>query len=353
MKVYELRPKKNLKSAVYAIALVENPAIEVDFVYLSKDKQFHVALKLDEEKRMIYTPVLIPNKRIYREDEATGEPYEIFFSEETVRKSAHDFSASGDLVTAFNSEHNESEKLDGVTVVENWVVDNPESDKATTLGFKVPKGTWMQGIRVENDAVRSDIKSGKIKGVSIEGIYDNYEATLSKQNKQLNNITMTEKVNALQAAINFLKGDAVKLSDEKQALEEVKAMALEDGEYTLDNGQKIIIRDGMAEMVEGVSEEEVVVEEMAKEEKKEELSEEAPAETVAKEESNEVEELAKLATEGFAKLSAKLEIYEKEQKVLLGKLEAIEKNPVSDSVKLSTSTEKGGLYEKLNNRISI
>ena len=276
MKTYELKRKKGLKSSVYAIALVENPAIEVGFVALSKDGKIHtVKLAVNAEKRMIYTPVLIPNQKIYRED-SEGNPYQIFFSEQTVEETAQDFIKAGSLVANWNSEHQENIKLEGVTVVESWIIDDPKSDKATTLGFDLPKGTWMQGVKIDNESIWNEVKLGTYKGISIEGLFENFETNLSKSIKP--NI-MSEKKFSLGDVITKLMGTEnapeVKLEDAAEMpKEEVKAAMIEDGEYVLADGRKIVVA---GDMITEVMESEVEsVEEMEDEKDKaiEQLSKE-------------------------------------------------------------------------------
>jgi hypothetical protein len=224
---------------------------------------------------MIYTPVLIPNQKIYRED-SEGNPYQIFFSEQTVEETAQDFIKAGSLVANWNSEHQENIKLEGVTVVESWIIDDPKSDKATTLGFDLPKGTWMQGVKIDNESIWNEVKLGTYKGISIEGLFENFETNLSKSIKP--NI-MSEKKFSLGDVITKLMGTEnapeVKLEDAAEMpKEEVKAAMIEDGEYVLADGRKIVVA---GDMITEVMESEVEsVEEMEDEKDKaiEQLSKE-------------------------------------------------------------------------------
>lgn len=292
MREVEWIPKKKLKSSVYAIALVENPAMEQDAIYLSADrKMVSKALKFSEEKGLLYTPVLIPNKKIPRVDEATGEEYLGSFSEETVERLAHDFIGEGSLVSAFNSEHNENEKLEGVRVVESWVIQDSTNDKANALGLKYPNKTWMQTIKVDNPEVRRLIKEKKYKAVSIEGLFDDLEVKL---NKPINNQNQNEM-----SVLNQIKGyidgltTPVKLSEEGKVDEEKEKMAaLEDGEFVLADGRVIRVTEGVVEVIE-----KEVVEEMA--EKKKDEDEEKMA-------SEQVEQLSKVIAEGFEKFSKEI-----------------------------------------------
>ena len=127
-----------------------------------------------EEKRMIYTPLMIPNILIPRIDETTGERYWVKFKEETIFNIAKKFAIEGrNRMT--NLEHSET-KFNDIVMVESWIVDG-DSDKAYELGFSneyIPSGTWMGGFYIlpteEGDMVLNEyIKPGKVRGASVEG----------------------------------------------------------------------------------------------------------------------------------------------------------------------------------------
>ena len=71
-----------------AISLVSSPAIEEDFVFFGKEKNNLTFAKIDEEKRMLISPALIPNKQIFRYDANTDSDYYVYFSKETVRQAS-------------------------------------------------------------------------------------------------------------------------------------------------------------------------------------------------------------------------------------------------------------------------
>lgn len=195
MKRFELKKKDWLDSSVFRIALVESPAIETDFIFLSKEDK-PIQLSVQEEKRMIYSPVLIPDKIIPRVSDA-GDPYEIYFSGDTIEEIAKDYMLKKVTLGEWNSEHNENQKLEGVDVVENWIVENPLNDKATELGFKVPAKTWMQGTYISNDEVWAKIKNGTYKGISVE-------ADMAHELTQLNKSEMSNTNLKLDAILTKL-----------------------------------------------------------------------------------------------------------------------------------------------------
>ena len=188
MKRFELKKKDWLDSSVFRIALVESPAIETDFIFLSKDDK-PIQLSVQDEKRMIYSPVLIPDKVIPRVSDS-GDPYEIYFSGETIEDIAKDYMLKKVTLGEWNSEHNENQKLEGVDVVENWIVENPLNDKATELGFKVPAKTWMQGTYISNDEVWAKIKNGTYKGISVEADMNHELTQLNKSEMSNTNVKL-------------------------------------------------------------------------------------------------------------------------------------------------------------------
>jgi phage head maturation protease len=121
---------------------------------------------VDKEKRIVTGPALIPKKLIYRKDD--GDGFYIYFTEDTIEKASQLYLKDGNQ---FNTTMQHENEVHGVTLVESWIkVD--EKDKATALGFDVPDGTWMVSLKVDNDDVWNNfIKTGKVKGFSIEGVF--------------------------------------------------------------------------------------------------------------------------------------------------------------------------------------
>ena len=159
---------------VEAMSVVEHPAIESNFITLKKQKlhKYDVKLALDEEKRLLMGPALIPNKLIYRHDDINGEYY-IYFSKDTVKKASQMFLKAGNQSRA-TQEH--EREVDGLTVVESWIKEDMTHDKSALHGLNDPIGTWMICQKVDNDEVWQDAKDGKVKGFSIEAYFaDRYE----------------------------------------------------------------------------------------------------------------------------------------------------------------------------------
>jgi hypothetical protein len=154
--------------AIDAISLVSAPAIEQDFVFFGKEKNNLTFAKVDEEKRMLISPALIPDKQIFRHDPQTSSDYYVYFSKATVRKAS-------ELYLKNNNHHKatyeHSDRVSGVLTVESWIIDDPKMDKSNLYGFSLPKGSWMVSMRISNDDLWQEIKSGTLKGLSIEGYF--------------------------------------------------------------------------------------------------------------------------------------------------------------------------------------
>lgn len=167
MKIVELILDETQDMAgIEAISIVESPAIEEDFVALKSDE---VKLaEINKEKKILMGPLLIPNKPIYRKNEEQGDYY-IYFSRDTVEKASQLYLQKGNQN---NSTLEHQHELNGLTLVESWLVEDKVHDKSRKYGMDVPLGTWMGAVKVNNDDVWNEyVKTGKVKGFSIEGYF--------------------------------------------------------------------------------------------------------------------------------------------------------------------------------------
>ena len=166
MKIVELILDENQEdSGIEAISIVENPAIEEDFIALKSDE-----IKLAEvskEKKILMGALLIPNKPIYRKN---GEDeYYIYFSKDTVLKASQMYLTKGNQN---NSTLEHQHELSGLSLVESWLVEDEVHDKSRKYGMNVPVGTWMGAVKVNNEKIWNEyVKTGKVKGFSIEGYF--------------------------------------------------------------------------------------------------------------------------------------------------------------------------------------
>jgi len=168
-------------SGIEAISVVESPAIEEEFIALKNEDQIRLA-EVSKEKRLLMGAALIPDKPIYRKSD--DNEFYIYFSKETVAKASQMFLQAGNQGQA-TMEH-ASKKLEGMTVVESWIVEDLVHDKSRKYGLDMPIGTWMVSMKVDNDEIWNNyVKKNKIKGFSIEGYFAD---KLSRPKDKINDI---------------------------------------------------------------------------------------------------------------------------------------------------------------------
>lgn len=174
MKVYEAVFKEGETEGVYALSVVENPAMEDTWITLSEQPQ-KIELELaDEKKRLLLGAALIPNKKIYRNID--GNEFYITFSEETIEKLAHNFFKEQNNN---NSSLEHEVKLEGMSVVEGWIVEDTLKDKSANYGKQYPKGTFVTMMKVDNDDMWQKALNGEIKGFSIDALLGLQEINLN------------------------------------------------------------------------------------------------------------------------------------------------------------------------------
>jgi len=185
-----------LVTGIQAISVVEQPAIEEDFIALKEEKKIELK-SIDDEKRILMGAALIPNKPIYRKD--GDDEYYIYFSKDTVRKASELFFMSGNQNKA-TLEHQVD--IEGLTAVESWIIEG-EQDKSRLYGMDLPVGTWMVSMKVNNDEIWNDwVKTGKVKGFSIEGYFmDKVNMSSNSLDELEKEVQATEKLSAIKAVI--------------------------------------------------------------------------------------------------------------------------------------------------------
>lgn len=239
--IYELIYNPDEMDGVYSISLVNDPAIEVMALKFNKEEKVSNIKLASEDKQILVSPVLIPNQKIYRQDiMGSGEGY-VYVTEETIEKLQQNY-----FKQKFNHnssiEHQE-EQIDGVYIFESWIVEDPENDKSNALGFeKLPKGTWLVSLKLD-DVLWSDyIKTGEVKGISIDAflqpkkIENKIELNKEQMNKSLFKSMFT---NALKK-VNFeAERKEFKISDElsvfADSLELGQSVYKADGELMVES----------------------------------------------------------------------------------------------------------------------
>ena len=154
-------------AGVKLISLVSRPAIGVGFMMFSAEERATPLAFFHEEEMLVTGPAIIPDARIFRRDEKRGE-YDVVFSRDTVKLLSQKYLMESRQSNA-SIEHSES--IDATTLVESWLVRDSNNDKAASMGFTVPDGTWMVTMKVSDPAVWNLLKESGVTGFSIEGMF--------------------------------------------------------------------------------------------------------------------------------------------------------------------------------------
>ena len=222
MDTYKVMFNEEDNEGVYAVSLVSDPAIGVQFITLSQQKEIQLAT-INEEQRILLGAVLIPNQPIYRNQD--GHEFNIVFPAETIKQVQQNFSRQG-YQNNSTIEHSGTQ-IEDVTFVETWIKEDEVHDKSTMYGFNEPVGTWFAAMKVNNDEIWNDyVKTGKVKGFSIDGVFDLEQVNLKSEYS----MNLNEIVNAIKDGFA-----SVKLSSETEQVEVAMAtMMLKDGVTVLE-----------------------------------------------------------------------------------------------------------------------
>lgn len=270
MEIYKVLfdPKKD--KGIYALSVVNDPAMEQMFIALNKDEQpepLEVELaEVNKEQRILMGVALIPDKPIYRNQ--NGKEFYITFPSETIKAAAHSF-----IQNQYNNnssiEH--ETQLSGVSVVESWIVEDEKNDKANAFGLNAPKGSWVASMKVDNDELWNDyVKTGKIKGFSIDGLFSLDKLQLNKEHMSDNKTLLAElkqgfadlkklflskpvetEIKLAQATladgstIVEFEGEAIEVGTALFIVGEEGNTPAPDGEHQLENGTIAVTVDGV------------------------------------------------------------------------------------------------------------
>lgn len=191
MVIKELIIEDDNEQYVDAISLVDYPAIELDWMKFNKVKKMDFKDTFSDAEKMIITgPAMVPNKLIYRIDYLTDEEFYVWFSRDTIEKIAIDFSKSS---RNYNATYQHEKNITDVFVFESWIVKDNNNDKAKALGYDVPNGTWMVSMRINNPEIWDKIKTGEVKGFSIEGYFMDKLSNYNKE-EDLKDIIYSDKL---------------------------------------------------------------------------------------------------------------------------------------------------------------
>lgn len=280
----------NTECGIYKISLVDLPAVESNFVYFKKqDKTMKFAIE-NEEQKMVTGVIMRADFNIYRYDESFGE-YFIRYSAETIKKMAEKM-MSDFTFNNINIMHNDGSDVDGVNLVELFIKDTEKG--INPKGFEdIENNSLFATYKINNPVIWNEIKDGTFKGFSLEGIFDVEKTQLRKIE---NNNTFLNTMNTLfnKFLKSFVKCGSVRtdkgevywvgeadlqIGDELfYNTENQEAVKVEDGEYTLEDGTVIVVKEGLVSEIREKDGEQEGELDMAKKQTCEEVIVEEPEE---------------------------------------------------------------------------
>ena len=189
IKIVELLIDEEQEAVLESVSLVEDPAIRKNFMYFNDQEPIKFAFE-DEEERIVVGPAMVPDLRIPRMDDETGEVYYVYFTKESISKAA-ELLMKQDKASKQNTDHEDNFTND-VYIMESWIKEGPE-DKANKYGFgNLPVGTWFVKMRVLDDEVWEDIKKGELNGFSVQGAFvmgqEEYEQAFARHKRKYKKI---------------------------------------------------------------------------------------------------------------------------------------------------------------------
>jgi hypothetical protein len=164
------------------ISLVDKPAIMKNWNAFKNEQRFQV---VSEDKRIISGPIMLSDVPIFRSDSTYGD-YFVVFNKETIFKIAQKFFKRG-YQSNVNLMHSPNAQVEGVTMFESFITDQSRGI-LPMKGFEdAPDGSWFGSFKVDNDEVWNDVKEGKFKGFSVEGLFT-YKTKPTKEQEVMNAI---------------------------------------------------------------------------------------------------------------------------------------------------------------------
>jgi len=230
METYKVIFNEEENEGVYAVSLVSDPAIGVNFITLSKQKEIKLAT-VNEEQRILMGAILIPNQPIYRNQD--GHEFNIVFPKETIKQVQQNFALKG-YQNNSTIEHS-GEQIQNVTFVESWIKEDEVHDKSVHYGFNEEVGSWFGLMKINNDEIWNDyVKTGKVKGFSIDGVFDMEKVNLKTEI----NMNLESIVNAIKEGFA-----SITLSTETEQVETVETVEVAMETMMLKDGVTILEAD--------------------------------------------------------------------------------------------------------------
>lgn len=163
---FEIDPNDDL-TGVKTMSLVDEPAMESDFVAFSKEKPQYIELKVEGYKQVVAGLALIPEKNVLRVA-SDGEKYLAYFTKDSIEQIRNKFHKQM-LTNQVNVDHSQQDYINAY-LIESFIIDSEQrlADVANK-GIKEPvMGSWFVAYKIEDKQVFQEVLDGKLKGFSVE-----------------------------------------------------------------------------------------------------------------------------------------------------------------------------------------
>ena len=252
------------------ISLVDDPAVQSDFLAFDSQKRTLLYSVQDEEKRLVLGVIMRADFPIFRRDPQMGELY-IVYKADTIRQMAEKYLAEN-RQNLVNLMHEQGSEVEGVQMVQYFI----KGAGIAPEGFEdIADGSLFAEFHVTNDEVWNAIKAGTYKGFSLEGVFalqpetdkdfvedivDALDGVFARHNKtsnkdmkmkglmariakaiavEMGNVTTDKGILAWESDEDLKAGDKVYVQDEEGNL-----TPAEDGIYTTADGKAIEVVSG-------------------------------------------------------------------------------------------------------------
>ena len=230
--------------SLFGVSVVNKPATNFEFIQLSEQDEIKLQVEVPAKKKHLAGVVLVPNQKIPRYSEKRGK-YNVVFEADVIERLAHNVFIKGYHKNSWVN-HKETNPVKSSVIIESWIVEDPDRDKAVALGMGVlPKGTWCIIMKLNDEEWDKYVESGKVKGFSIDS-YLSLEKMLFSEESNNNN----KKIKEIETMKNVFKDFIKFMSDrEDEMKEDVKMLSIpmEEGEAleveALEVGM-VVTRDG-------------------------------------------------------------------------------------------------------------
>lgn len=268
---------------IYAVSLVDFPATETEWVCFEKIQEQKYSIQ-DEDQHLLTGPIMLCQTPIYRRT-PDGYEFNIIYTKETIKVMAEKMLS--DMSHNNIDIQHDGEILDKgkVSLVELYIVDKEKGINPKFID--VPDYSLMATYKVHDDSLWQECKNGKLHGFSLAGYFsiehikkENFRKTHTMleaiKNKVKEFLLEFSNVSTDKGSI-YWQGEELK---EGLAVADENGEVIADGDYTLDDGRVITVKDGVISSISAPAVEEKPAEETetAPDETKTEQAEETTTE---------------------------------------------------------------------------